>query len=344
MVIGRSARLHFAALAALSLQSVALAAPVNFAPAPLVRPSLGPPPDIGKCVNLSNMLEAPNEGDWGRAFRDDDASTIRSAGFKTVRLPVNFAGHAVKKAPYTIDPRFMARVRHVIDVNRAAGLNVILDQHNNGDFSSDPVANQERLAGLWRQIAEQLRDEPPSLWFEILNEPHGKLTNANLIATFTPSLAAIRATNPTRIVVIGGENWSGIASLAHLDLPNDPYVIPTIHYYEPFEFTHQGARFIKKPPPLGRVFGGSTDIAQLQANLAKIKAYETRTGRAPFVGEYGAIDIIPSEQRALYYGTVSSAFASIGIPACAWGYTNTFRLRTDNGWMPGLVEAIKAPR
>jgi endoglucanase len=60
----------------------------------------------------------------------------------------------------------------------------------------------------------------------------------------------------------------------------------------------------------------------------------SRTGRVPFAGEYGAYDQIPLAQRAVYYRTVSAAFASIGIQSCAWGYANTFRLWQDgSGWI-----------
>ncbi len=35
----------------------------------------------------------------------------------------------------------------------------------------------------------------------------------------------------------------------------------------------------------------------------------------PFIGEYGAYEGIPLDQRALYYRTITAAFASIGMPA-----------------------------
>jgi endoglucanase len=197
---------------------------------------------------------------------------------------------------------------------------------------------------VWRQVAAQLRDEPANVWFELLNEPHDKLTNANLLATLTPSLAAVRETNPTRIVVIGGERWSGVDSLATLPLPDDPYVIATFHDYDPFEFTHQGAKFIHPTPPFGRGFGGAEDVAQLNDKLAKVRGFMTRTGRVPFVGEYGAIESIPPDQRTTWYHTVSSAFASLGVATCAWGYRNAFPLWKNGRWLPGMVEAISSPR
>lgn len=319
------------------------ASPV-FTPAPAATARVGPSPRLGKCINLANTLEPPNEGDWGPIFRDEDAGIIRSAGFATVRVPVNFLGHARAKPPYTLDRRFMARVRHVIDTLWASGLNVIVDQHNNDDLSATPEANRDRSAVVWRQVAAALRDEPANVWFELLNEPHGALTNANLLATLVPSLAAIRETNPTRVVVIGGDHWSGVDSLETLTLPDDPYVVPTFHYYDPFEFTHQGASFVHPAPPFGRSFGGAADAAQLAANLAKVRAYMARTGRVPFVGEYGAIETIPPEQRTLYYRTVTSAFASLGVASCAWGYRNAFPLWRGGRWLPGVVEALAAPK
>jgi endoglucanase len=330
--------------AAIAMSAAAAAEIPQFNPAPAAVARTGPRPNLGKCINLANTLEPPNEGDWGAAFRDDDAKIIRSAGFATVRVPINFLGHAQAKPPYTIDAKFMARARHVIDTLREAGLKVIVDQHNNDDLSAAPEANIARSAGVWRQVAAELRDEPASVWFELLNEPHDHLANANLLATLTPSLAAIRETNPTRIIVVGGERWSGVDSLATLQLPDDPYVVPTFHDYDPFEFTHQGATFVHPSPPFGRSFGSAEDAAVLQGNLEKVRAYMVRTGRVPFLGEYGAIETVPPGQRLAWYRATSSAFASIGVASCAWGYRNAFPLWRDGKWVPGLVEAIAAPR
>ena len=316
----------------------------DLTPAQATSAGAGPRLAIGKCINLANTLEPPNEGDWGPAFRDEDARIIRSAGFSTVRLPVNFLGHASSTPPYLVERPFVARVRHVIDTLRASGLNVIVDQHNNGALSAAPEENRERLAAVWRQVASLLSDEPANVWFELLNEPHDRLTNANLLATLLPSLAAIRATNSTRPVVIGGERWSGVDSLASLPLPDDPYVVPTFHYYDPFEFTHQGATFIHPAPPFGRSFGSDADSAQLKGNVAKVRGFMQRTGRVPFVGEYGAIETIPLEQRVAYYRTVSSAFASLGVASCAWGYRNAFPLWRHGEWLPEIAGAISAPK
>lgn len=316
----------------------------TYLPAAPARPTTGISLPIGKCVNMGNHLDAPSEGAWGRRIADSDFALIKAAGFQTIRLPVRWSAHAQADAPYTIDPAFLARVRHVVAGARGAGLNVILNLHHYDELYANPAAHQARFAALWTQIAAAFAQEPnDTLWFELLNEPMGALTHANLLSVLNPALAEVRKTNRTRPVIVGGENWSGVASLATLPLPEDPYVVATIHSYDPFAFTHQGATWVTPTPPVGRHFGSPADYAELDATLQKVRDFMTRTGRVPFVGEYGATDRggIPLAERVAYYGTISSAYASIGVQSCAWAYANAFPLRPGNQWLPGMVEAIR---
>jgi endoglucanase len=105
----------------------------------------------------------------------------------------------------------MARVDGLVDAGLASGLKVILNSHNFDPVNEDPAGAAPYLAGVWRQIAAHFAHRPNDrLWFEIENEPNKALKNDNLMATLGPSLAAIRATNPHRAVIIGGENWAGL--------------------------------------------------------------------------------------------------------------------------------------
>lgn len=314
-----------------------------YSPAPAAHARVGPTLPVGKCINVSNSLEVSSEGDWRTSIRDDDFGIIKAAGFQTVRIPVRWSGHALQTAPYTIDATFLARVHHVVNLATAAGLNVIVNMHNYDALDSAPEANTARFAGIWRQIGASFANAPGNVWFELYNEPHDKFTNANLMHVFMPALAAIRRTNPRRPVLIGGEDWSGINSLATLPMPDDPYVVPTFHYYEPFAFTHQGATWVgPNPPPMGRSYGFASDKVMLDQDLAKVTAFMAKTGRVPVLGEYGAQDDarVPLAQRVRYYHTISSAYASVGVQSCAWGYRRGFRLRDGDHWLPGLVEAI----
>ncbi len=299
---------------------------------------------VGRCVNMGNHLESPTENAWGGKRLDDaDFTNVARAGFDTVRIPVRWDSHALTASPYTIDPAFLKRVRHVVDAALAAKLHVILDSHNFLALHADPDANRDRLAGLWTQIAAAFADTPrEQLWFEIENEPHDKLNNKNLNATFAGALAAIRATNPDRPVIIGGEFWSGIDSLATLNLPDDPFVVSTFHYYEPFDFTHQGASWVQPTPPLGRVYGSEDDKARLVRDVEKVRAYMARTGKTPFMGEMGANEKIPVTDRIRYMSSVRTAFDALKMGICAWAYTNTFPLydHEKKVWVPGMRAAI----
>ncbi len=303
---------------------------------------------VGRCINIGNHLESPNEGDWGgKRIEAEDFQRIAAAGFTTIRLPVRWSNHDELTAPYAIDPAFMARVQQVVGQARKAGLNVILDDHNFEELHKDPSpANIARLAGLWSQIAKTFADQPiASLWFEIENEPHDKITNANLLTVLGPALAEIRKTNPQRPVVIGGEFWSGVDSLKTLVLPDDPFVVPTFHYYEPFDFTHQGATWVDPSPPMGRRYGLPDDRTRLTRDLAAVKAFTARTGKVPFVGEFGANGVIPNFDRMKYTMTVRLHWDQLKLGQCAWAYTNTFPLwdQQTRQWLPGARTAMGLP-
>jgi endoglucanase len=148
-------------------------------------------------------------------------------------------------------------------------------------------------------------------------------------------------------VVIGGDFWSGIDSLAPLELPDDGHVYPTFHYYVQFEVTHQGAGWVKpKPPALGRVYGSADDAERLVRDAAKIRAYIDRTGLVPFMGETGAYDAhISLAQRVQYTRAVHDAFTPLGVGICGWAYTNTFPYYDHKAkrWLPGLRGAAGLP-
>ena len=317
-----------------------LAAPVLAAAEPL---------PVGTCINMGNHLEPERESGWGgKRLEAADFVRIRAAGFDTVRIPVRWSNKTRQQPDYAIDPEWLARVTEVVDQALAADLNVILNDHKFEALHEQPQANRDKLAAIWRQVAAHFADRPVGrLWFEIENEPHHALTNDNLVATLAPALAAIRATNPDRPVVIGGSNWSGIDSLATLELPEDPNVHPTFHYYEPFDFTHQGATWAGQVPKARtRDYGTRADAERLATDVAKLEAYIARTGLTPFMGETGSYDGGTSlAERIQYHAAVREAFAPTGIGTCAWAYTNTFPFwdREKGQWLPGLRAAFGLP-
>ena len=245
---------------------------------------------VGKCINLGNTFEPPAEAAWGgRAATAKDMRNIAAAGFDTIRIPVRWDTHSGAGPEFRIDGKYLARVKSIVDAAQKEGLNVILNSHHFEHIHKEPLESAPQLAAMWKQIASAFAGySRDTLWFEIENEPHDKFDHSNLLAVLGPALAEIRKTNPDRPVIIGGEKWSGIDSLATLPLPADPHVIPTFHYYDPFDFTHQGASWVDQAPPLGRKYGTIEDRKLLERDVQKVKDYITRTGKTPFMGETGA--------------------------------------------------------
>lgn len=304
------------------------------------------PLPVGACINMGNSLEPPKELGWsGKKIEAADFARIKEAGFETIRLPVRWYNKSASTPPHAIDPEWMDRVATIVDQALAADLNVMLNDHHFEPLYADPKGHTQWLAALWTQISARFADYPEDrLWFEIENEPHNKITNANLMEVLDPALREIRKSNPTRPVIIGGEDWSSIDSLATLELPDDPNIHPTFHYYAPFKFTHQGASWIEEGlAPVGQRYGSRADAQTLQQDVAKLRAYMERTGLTPIMGEVGAYDKhISLDQRVLYHTSVRKAFEPTGIGMCTWAYANTFPFFDieKEEWIPGMLGAL----
>jgi endoglucanase len=300
---------------------------------------------LGRGVNLGNALEAPKEGDWGLTLEAGYFQLIKDAGFQTVRVPVKWSAHAAADAPYAIDPKFFARVDWVLDQAAAAGLHVVLNVHHYGEMDADPDAHLPRLVAIWEQVAGRYKDRPAAVVFEMLNEPHGKLVDAKWNAAIPPVLKAIRATNPTRPVVIGPPFWNGIWALPKLTLPADPNLIVTVHFYDPFKFTHQGASWapddVKKLSGL-KWTGTDAEAKELRARFDQAAAWGRANNRPIFLGEFGAYEKADLDSRARWTAAVVREAEARGFSWAYWEFAAGFGAydRTARAWRAPLLNAL----
>ncbi|MBX9628508.1 MAG: glycoside hydrolase family 5 protein [Gemmataceae bacterium] len=320
---------------------------------PPARPAEPPKADVfaantalGRGINLGNALEAPQEGDWGLTLQPEYFKLVKDAGFATVRLPVRWSAHAAKDAPYAIEPKFFERVDWALDRAAEQKLNVVLNVHHYGEMDDDPDAHLPRLVGIWEQVARRYKDRPPSVVFELLNEPHGKLTEEKWNAVLPAALKAVRATNPTRPVVVGPGQWNGIWALPKLKLPDDPNLIVTVHYYDPFPFTHQGAPWVtdeKVKATTGVRWTGSGDeVRALRAKFDEAQAWAKAHNRPVFLGEFGAFQTADLESRARWTAAVAREAEARGWSWAYWEFGSGFGAydRDAKRWRDPLLKAL----
>jgi endoglucanase len=236
-------------------------------------------------------------------IQQNDFTLIKNAGFKTVRIPIRWTDHAAIVNPYTIDAAFLSRVKQVVDWALAAGLNVVINDHHYIEMMNESSANlpghKARLHAIWSQICDQFTSANYSstrVVFELLNEPNGTVTYAewnNIISDLTTLIWTTKGQSDRKIM-IGTANWGGVPGLTNLVLPaacTSANTIITIHYYEPFHFTHQGAEWVDGADAWkGTLWTGSaSDQAPLLSLLNDVVTWNSQSSRGfeIFMGEFG---------------------------------------------------------
>jgi endoglucanase len=311
---------------------------------------------LAKGINFGNMLEGPREGDWGLRVEDEFIALVGQGGFTSaVRLPVRWSNHASADAQATIDPVFMARVDDVVTRLLARGVTVLLNMHHYRQLDGDALdpgearvpdaVVQERFVAMWRQIATRFASRSPQLVFELYNEPHGAL-EPQWNALIARTLPVVRESNPNRVVVLGPVQWNSARMLPQLKLPNDANLVLTVHNYEPFFFTHQGASWITPTPPTGADCCDAQQLRQMTEPLDLARADSQRRDVPIFVGEFGAYSQAPQPARLRYLIAMRDAMAARSLPWMYWELASGFGLYDPqtHQFRTVLKDALYAPR
>jgi aryl-phospho-beta-D-glucosidase BglC (GH1 family) len=180
-----------------------------------------------------------------RYTNDDDIALMAQLGFDSVRLSIDAV--PLEQSPWNkegFNADFMGRLDHAVDAMLAKGMAVQIDIHPESSYKTKVRTTSEgvdRFLMLWRKLATHYATrDPEKVFFEIMNEPevNDPYRWAGIQAR---AAAAIRAAAPRNTIIATGPNYSGIADLLTQQPLPDGNVIYTFHFYEPHEFTHQGA-------------------------------------------------------------------------------------------------------
>ena len=312
---------------------------------------------LGRGINLGNTFDAPKEQYWGITYDESLLDRIKEAGFKTLRLPVRWTTRAAATAPYTVDPKFLKRIASVVDAALKRDLRVVMNMHHyrqlNGEVLDEaeyPVADNivdERFLAIWAQIGQQFKAYPDTLMFEPMNEPHNRLNADKWNGLFEAVRSVIRLQNPKRYIVVGPSQWSNAAALPTLKInTNDRRLIVTIHTYDPFEFTHQGAGWTNlKNSAIGVTCCSAAQIDTIAKPLVLAKAWSQTNRRPIWVGEWGSYDKAALASRLQYTRAARDAIEAQGFTWSYWELASSFGIWDPkaNQWRTELKKALLGP-
>ncbi|HEY4417632.1 MAG TPA: glycoside hydrolase family 5 protein [Verrucomicrobiae bacterium] len=328
-------------------------------------------------VNLGDYLEGPPRY-FGRGVTISarEIAQMKHEGFDHVRVPVGWQHYAGPAPDFTLSPIIFDRVDFVLTNALANHLAVMINIHHFDELDQDPVAATDEFLKIWQQIAARYKNLPAQVAFELDNEPHDQATTALMNPIYARAIALIRTNNPQRTIFVEPGSWGSIDELKNLVLPPDDNVIVSVHCYEPFHFTHQGASWTTADvQQTGIVFPGPPAHA-LQPDpglnlkpwvLDWIKKYNTLPsaenpssalafagkfkyarawsdfyGRPVHLGEFGAYIKADPQSRANFYAACRQAAETQNLGWCIWDWSANFRYwdKTKQQPLPGLHDAL----
>ncbi len=328
-------------------------------------------------VNLGNYLEAPAGQNWGQTYGSADFARIRAEGFDHVRIPARWNAYAGGAPNFTISETFAQKVDALVNGALAQGLGVLVNIHHFDELTTNPGAETEKFHKLWEQIAARYASRTNLVAFELLNEPKDAATTSVMNPIYAEAIRRIRQTNPDRTIFVGPGDFNSIGQLTALSLPaNDANLIVTVHSYDPFLFTHQGATWTgdatattgvvypgppaspltAKPPSNGVPWvvdwinrhntapGDQNPSSKVVfvANLEMARTWSDYYGRPIHVGEFGCYELADAVSRANFYREMREMMDRLGLGWAMWDWKAGFKYwdAGKNAPAPGLREAI----
>lgn len=336
-------KIHRLRLAASIMPLLALFACVDGSAAE--RATVRPPLSLARGVNLENWTKW-RERDPNR-FSVTDFRRMRRSDFDFVRIVIS--GIAQLDDRGSVNADWLKTLDSAVTNATAAGLKVIIDEHDFIYCFDHGADCRVKLPQLWKALAERYQDAPPTVMFELLNEPKGEM-NDSWNDTVADLIRVIRQTNPTRTIVVGPSHSYRHTYLDELRLPaNDRNLLVTFHYYLPMTFSHQGAPWDAATRDLRNVtWGTPADKDELSSNFALVSRWAAANRRPILLGEFGAYDGsgTPVAQRAAYNAAVAREAERRGFAWCYWQFMgfNDFNGQWDKHMTPILKALVPAKR
>ena len=285
---------------------------------------------------------------------ESDIAYIASLGMDHIRL--GFDQIVVEEYPYVYRKNILSLLHDFVGWCRKYGLRPVLNMHKAVGNYCDILEErglmqdeelQNRFVAFWSMLEDEFVGQNDVI-FELLNEVvNATAEEWNALAEKT--IAAIRAKNTERIMIVGGVEWNNPPALPRIKVYDDENIIYTFHCYAPHEFTHQqgvlkaSQLFYNRKMPypcddieryrdFHRVVGGKDkyekyeriDIEFLRDYLTPVKEFiEKHPDKILWCGEFGTIRHAKLEWRENWMKDMITILKEWDIPYCVWNYLST---------------------
>jgi endoglucanase len=302
----------------------------------------------------------------------DDLKLMRSLGLTYVRIGVDPAYFGWGRADAPGKEALWKRLDDAIDLVLNNGLTVDLcvfptDEYKQ-QLANDRGATQFRF--LWEALAKHYANrDPDHILFELMNESEVQ-DPYRWIGIESSVVTAIRHSDTTHTILASGAHYDSLDDLLTTQPLADENVIYTFHFYEPYQFTHQGATwgspewlYYKNIPFPATVDQLDSTLKSIPNDIARYQLYLYATGgwnaeavrqRITFAAEWGREhnvpilcnefgayrDTAPPDSRARYIEAVRSALEANHIGWAMWDWSDNFGLVTKTAGHPTVDPAI----
>lgn len=223
--------------------------------------------DMGTGWNLGNSfdgvdtdlsVEDKGETAWGNPVVTRELiHAVKEKGYQSIRMPMTlYHRFTEKNGTCTIDSKWLARYKEVVDWAVDEGLYVMVNIHHDSwiwlkDWDGKTTSEEYvRFTQLWEQLASYLADEPEQVCFETINEPQfteydGVTDQQRLDRLNQAAYDIIRKSggnNAKRMIVMptmntnhADEKVQGL--LKFMQGLDDPNLIATVHYYSEWVYS-----------------------------------------------------------------------------------------------------------
>jgi endoglucanase len=313
-------------------------------------------------VNLGGWISqyrAYNHEHFKRFITAQDIRQIADWGMDHVRLPVDYPVLEDDATPFIYKESGFDTLESCLAWCAENGLEAVLDLHKAPGYSfgetiaglkpmplfEDPDV-AERFYRLWEAIARRFAGRYPGLHYELLNEVNladgGPWNRMGVEA-----VRRIRAIDPVRTIVVGSNRFCSVNTLKDLTLIEDPHLVYTFHFYEPFLFTHQKAHWtpsvrdfnqnLAYPGPFSRLaellerfpqykgefqhlVGKTMDIELMRQYITPALDFQRQTGVRLYCGEFGVIERSDPASRRNWHWDLIAILREAGIGGAVWSY------------------------